>query len=363
MIEADREVMLGGNIPRISTVKDVRIRERGKTRVITPIVIKDRVCQKVLCDYSLTPIMLDSLIYDNGASLPGKGVDFARARMHLHMCEAIRKFGDKFYALTFDFKSYYDSIPHYSCRNVLSKIYREAVMVDMIMKVIKSYHEVRIKPVKDTNKRAKLKRKLDSDMSVGICLGSQVSQMLALLVPNDLDHYIKDVCGVRHYIRYMDDGVLLAGSKDELRTILGGMKDVCKRLGLVLHEKKTRIVKVTRGFVFLKRKYSVCGRKLIVRLVHGGIVRMRRKLRKFARLVGCGKMSLDDVYNSFQSWVAHTNGTMSYKTMKSMMRLYNELFGSYRLTKKYKHIAKEVDGNGILQADKWAKYRWCCDVA
>lgn len=84
---------------------------------------------------------------------------------------------------------------------------------------------------------------------------------------------------------------------------------------------------------------------------------MRRKLKKFKKLVSMGSMSLDDVYNSFQSWVSHSYLANSYRTRKNMIKLYNELFDGYRVTKKYEHIKGGKNGE-LLQIDKWQKYRW-----
>ena len=89
---------------------------------------------------------------------------------------------------------------------------------------------------------------------------------------------------------------------------------------------------------------------------------MRRKLKKFRRLVDLGLMTLDDVYNSFQSWVAHSYLSQSYRTRKNMIKLYNELFDGYRVTKKYEHIKGGKNGE-LLQTDKWHEYRWNCNVA
>ena len=47
-------------------------------------------------------------------------------------------------------------------------------------------------------------------------------------------------------------------------------------------------------------------------------------------------MSLDDVYNNMQSWLAHSKvAKNNYHSVKSMMKLYDELFGGYKITKKY----------------------------
>ena len=56
------------------------INERGKVRPITGLQMSDRVIRHSLCDNVLSPSLIDYLIYDNGASLKGKGIDFSRKR-------------------------------------------------------------------------------------------------------------------------------------------------------------------------------------------------------------------------------------------------------------------------------------------
>ena len=48
----------------------------------------------------------------------------------------------------------------------------------------------------------------------GIGLGSQVSQITELAVLDDLDHYIKERLRIKHYLRYMDDFILIHEDKE-----------------------------------------------------------------------------------------------------------------------------------------------------
>ena len=48
--------------------------ERGKRRVISNLVMRDKVLQRFLCDYCLVPYLDRFFIYDNSASRKGKGV-------------------------------------------------------------------------------------------------------------------------------------------------------------------------------------------------------------------------------------------------------------------------------------------------
>lgn len=83
---------------------------------------------------------------------------------------------------------------------------------------------------------------------VGLGLGSQVSQIAALALPNKIDHYIKDVLRMKYYERYMDDGCIICESKERLRVCLRELRRLCAEHGIRLNEKKTQIIKLTGAF-------------------------------------------------------------------------------------------------------------------
>ena len=359
-------------MPPLKDVLTMYIRERGKERKITSIKIDYRVPQRMLCDYSLVPILKNTLIFDNGASLPGKGVDFTRKRVKLKLIQATKEFGPCFYILVFDFKSYFDSISHRVIRKILSRHFTDQRIIDITMDIVKSYQFYEIMQIEDEHEREKQLDDLFNDRLCGICLGSQVSQIIALVFANDLDHYIKDKCGYKYYVRYMDDGIVMAKTKEELEQLFEAMKRIADELELHFSLKKTHIVKSSKGFTFMKVKYHITSNgKIIMRLTHAGIHRMRKRLKKFETKLADGEMTLDDIFNSVQSWYAHSEIAMSYQTKKSMNKLYNELFGGYRITKSWKRNARWAKENNkrkevnyeILQIDRWAEYRWNCDAA
>lgn len=352
-----------GKLPKLTNTAKIELYERGKKRIITPINIRDRMTQRALCDCSLSPVLNNTLIYDNGASMKGKGVEFTRMRLQTHLREAIKEYGSNFYVLTFDFKSFFDSIPHQTCLNVLNDNFQDRYIKGLVMAIIKSYHEPFILKETDAELREYHLYQLKHNQMCGICLGSQISQVMALSVPNKLDHFVKDKKSVRHYIRYMDDGIVFSNDKAFLHNLYKEMKTISAELGLTFNEKKTKIVKISKGFSFLKVQYHVTASgKIVQRLTRKSVVRMRRKLKKFRRLVDRGEMTYDDVYNSMQSWLSHSKIANSYTTVRSMLRLYNDLFGGYRITKKYKY-AKGGNAGELLQTDKWRNFRWNCDIA
>lgn len=339
------DIIRSGKIPAVKNTDQVVISERGHRRVITPIRIEDRVTQRVLCDKVLIPLSEKKLIYDNGASVKGKGTEFSRKRLNKHIEAAKRRWGaDNIYALKFDFKSFFASIPHAQCFRVLDELIEDKRLRDLIMGIIESYQLADIKRIKDPTVRRNELRSLINHEKVGICLGSQISQIMALLVPNDFDHYIKDKLGIKFYVRHMDDGIILHNSKKELVRIRELLKKEASKYGLTLHPKKTQIVKMTKGVTFLKVRYRISNGKTIKTLVRSGTVRMRRKLKKFSGMIGQKKTKLtaDDVYASIQSWVSHAKVAQSYRTVKKMMQLYDELFEGYRLTRNYWKTHKDM---------------------
>lgn len=355
---------MGAQAPIIpKSYRTIKIFERGKERSITPVAFQDRLTQRVICDESLMPVVQKSLIYDNGASTQGKGTNFARERMDLFLRRAIKKWGEDFYVLKYDFKSFFDSIPHSTCQKVLNDFYFDDTMPKIIMDIVHSYQKPPIIALKDVEQKNREMNRLLNNEYKGITLGSQISQILALAVPNSIDHYLKDVCGIKETARYMDDGIIIHNSKELLQKIYDYLKTLANKLGLAFNVKKTHIIKATKGFEFLKIKYRVKGNKIIKTLTRSGTVRMRRKLKKYYYRVQQGLMSLDDVYNSIQAWLSHAKLAKSYKTVKNMLKLYNELFDGYKITKKFNKCRFNTKGRyyEILQADKWAEFRWDSD--
>ena len=338
------ERLRNGEVPDLKDVPKIILYERGKRRVITPIRIEDRMTQKVICDNALLPSVENRLIYDNGASRKNMGVDLARARLMHHILEEVRTYGpDAVYVLKFDFKGYFENIPHEQCFRVLDECIQDKRLREIIVWIILSYKIPEISSLPEEKQEEEFEKLFDLQYK-GICLGSQISQILALLVPNKFDHYIKDYLRIKHYIRYMDDGIIIHHDKKYLAEICGILEKEAASYGLTFNPKKTVIVKMTKGFTFLKIHYRLAKNGKVIRtLSHSNVVRMRRKLKKFKAKVDTGQMTVEDVYNSVQSWISHAKyAKQSYHSVKSILLLYDELFGGYRITKKYFHNHPEV---------------------
>lgn len=89
-IAITKKELLDGNLV-IKNTYEFYLYERGKKRHIRSVGIKERVVQRCLCDYSLVPMLTRTFIYDNGASMVGKGVGFSRKRLKKHLYSFMKK--------------------------------------------------------------------------------------------------------------------------------------------------------------------------------------------------------------------------------------------------------------------------------
>ena len=71
-------------------------------------------------------------------------------------------------------------------------------------------------------------------------LGSQITQLTQLAVLNKMDHLIKERLGIKQYIRYMDDFILIHKDKDYLKYCLAEINAHVASLGLKLSTRKHR---------------------------------------------------------------------------------------------------------------------------
>jgi len=323
-----KDAILAGAHPEPSRIKKITLYERGKRRDVHAVVIDSRVIQGVICDCCITPLTQPGLIHDNPASTKNKGVTWTRNRIMRQLRRQIRRTGTATWALVYDIRHFFDTIRHDLCEKIFREARMDEGLISLAMHFIKMYQ---VFDARNHNDREKIGL-LEAGKGVGVSLGSQISQDLALCAPNALDHYIKDVERIKPYLRYMDDGHA-EGSKKEMLALRERIIDRAAALGFELHESKTRIVKLSRGFVYLKIRYSATETGHIIRRIcRDGIVRMRRKLKRLRRLVDQGRVTLNDVFLSLKSWLGNAKKYChSYRTRKRILSLYHDLFKSYRM--------------------------------
>jgi RNA-directed DNA polymerase len=96
------------------------------------------------------------------------------------------------------------------------------------------------------------KRLMVQPDTCGLPIGNLSSQFFANVILNELDQFAKHRIGARHYVRYVDDFVILHESAPWLNNALGMVSDLLQeRLGLRLNPAKTIIQPIPRGIDFV----------------------------------------------------------------------------------------------------------------
>ena len=287
--------------------------ERGKLRHIRSVHIAERVVQRCLCDNALVPLFSAAFVYDNAASLKGKGIDFAMDRLTCHLQRYYRKHGTDGWALVFDFSDYFNSAPH-------APIYAE------------SERRIRDERVQ------KLACGLMEDFGErGFGLGSQVSQIDALMLPNRLDHFIKEQLHIEGYGRYMDDFFLIHEDKAYLQYCRAEIEKHVAAIGLSLNN-KTNIYPLRNGIDFLGFHTYLTETGAVIRKVRRRSKNnMKRKLKKMRGLVERGKITTATVEQSYKSWRGHAEKGNCYHLIRRTDHYYNRLFNSKEAEKCQKH--------------------------
>lgn len=295
-----RQSLLDGTY-KISGYQRFRVHE-PKEREIVATRLKDRQFQRSLCDNVLYPQITRSFIRDNCACLRGRGVDDALNRLTVHLQRYYRKHGAKGWALKCDIRHYFAETPHDVAKTAIRKRLTDQRAAFYTDQIIDSFGG-------DT----------------GIGLGSQVSQLTELAVLDDLDHYIKERLHIRHYLRYMDDFILIHEDRAVLENALKDIIEKLAALGLTLNS-KTQICPLKQGVIWLKWRFILTDTgKVVKRIGRKSVAKERRKLKRMAKLVESGRISANALTESFNSWKAHAQRGNCRKIISDMKELLNRL--------------------------------------
>ena len=153
----------------------------------------------------------------------------------------------------------------------------------------------------------------------GLPIGNQTSQWFALYYLDLLDRLIKERMHIKHYVRYMDDGILIHESKDHLNEVLLQMRQLAGELKLEFN-KKTQIFPVSEGVDFLGfRFYLTDTGKVIKRLRTSNKRRWKRRLKKFREDYRSGEISFEEITRSVTSYRGHLSHGHTYRLQRKVM--------------------------------------------
>lgn len=161
--------------------------EDPKLRLVCAASFRERVLHHALMNVC-HPFFERNLIETTYATRPGKGIykaiDRARLAMRRHS-----------YVAKFDFRKYFDSIPHDILNGKLKRLFKDKVLLQVFSQIIDSY---------------------SASKGKGIPIGNLTSQYFANYYLSDMDHWIKETLRAPEYVRYMDDFLVFADSHADM---------------------------------------------------------------------------------------------------------------------------------------------------
>lgn len=316
------------------------IKERGRARSIESYSVQDRAVRHVLCDKIFSPKIQEKIIYDNGASIKGRGISHSRKRFEAHLRKYYMHYGSNDgYIMFGDFSKYYDNIFHKIAKNMLLSLVDYDEYISWLLNVIFKAFEIDVSDKTDFdiqnlyngvfNKLEYVRPKnsglkfLDKSVSIG----DQLSQNIGVWYSHDIDNYVKIVRSQKYYGRYMDDWYLISHSKVELSDIFKGIEKIANNLGIHINHKKTYITKLSSVYTYLQIKYTLTDTgKVIKRINPKRITAMRRRLRKLKEKVKNNEIEYDNVENMFKSWMGSFYKLMSKQQRYNLITMYEKLF-------------------------------------
>jgi len=246
-----------------------------KERLIHAPALEDRIVQHAVL-IVVREMIERRFIHHSYACRKERGTHRASAQLKRWLIQ----YGNEGYYLKVDISKFFYSIDHETLTNQL-------------MRIIKCEDTIRI-----------MQKFYEKDSGCGLPLGNVTSQVLANLALNDLDHLIKRELMIRHYIRYMDDMILLHRDKGVLKAALTRIIQLVYSLKLRVNS-KTHIGKISSGIDFVGYKTWYNRRVIRKRTLHG----VKRKARK-------GNMQ------TVSSLLSHSKGTNSIRYVaNTLMRV------------------------------------------
>lgn len=236
-----------------------------KTRLIEAPVLQDRIVQHSLLNV-IRPIIEVTFIDQSYACRKERGTHASNDQLKSYLVN----YKNSGYYLKLDIEKFFYSINHQVLHQQLTRLIKCQPTLDLLY------------------------RFYSNEQGKGLPLGNVTSQVLANLALSPIDHYVKRELKFKHYVRYMDDMVILSVDKKMLHQAKELIEIEVEKLGLHLN-RKTKINRISDGIDFVG--YKTWYNRRVIR--KRSLYNIKRKLRKDANL------------NRIASFLSHAKKTNS----------------------------------------------------
>ena len=227
---------------------------RPKPREVWAADFRDRIVHHLLYN-RISPRFYASFITDSCACIPGRGTLYGAQRLEAKIRSITENWTKPAHYLKCDLANFFVSIDKAILWKLIAAKVPEPFCCELAHTILfhdpRTNYELRGDPGKIALVPPH-KRLANQQAGYGLPIGNLSSQFFANIYLNALDQHIKHRIGCRHYIRYVDDFILLHSDPHWLSAALKNIDAfVRERLNVRLNTSKTILQPVERGVDFV----------------------------------------------------------------------------------------------------------------
>lgn len=303
-----------------------------KTRKISKSAYRDRVVQHALCSI-IIPIFDKSFLYHSFANRKGKGPLKAVASFEKVMRKVSRNFTRPCYVFKADIYHYFEEVDHTILLRLISRRIEDKSVLWLIHRILENH----VVPLKWSKGTANQRTGLFFCLKKGMPLGNLTSQFFANIYLHELDWFVKHTLKAKHYIRYVDDFVILHHQKTTVqywqRCILHFLQE---KLLLLLHPQKQHIREIHQGITFLGFRIFPYYKLL-----------RKSNVQAFQRTQQCVMDTCDTSIITYDGLFASVDGWIAYAKYANTFGLRNRV--TAELTERFPGRISSIE------IDRWLK--------
>lgn len=211
---------------RIKHFKEYEVKDGRKKRRIQSPIVRERIgCNAIM--RVVERFVYPTVIKTSAASIKGRGMHKLSKKIRRDIEND--RYGTRYYYQS-DIHKFYESI----CQIKMIRCIERYIKDKELLPILRSFITL---------------------MEHGLSIGLRSSQCYGNLYLSIVDHYMKEVIGVKYYYRYCDDIVMLAGSKKELWRYRNALWEQIEKLDLEIKPNEA-VRPISDGIDFLGFVYD-----------------------------------------------------------------------------------------------------------
>jgi RNA-directed DNA polymerase len=273
---------------------------RPKPREVWAADFVDRIVHHLLYN-RVAPSIHARFIADSCACIPGRGTLYGATRLERKAASITEGWTKPAYYLKCDLANFFVAIDKNKLAALLTKHISAPWWRDLAHTIL--FHNPRTNyefrgATQLLHRVPRHKRLTEQSPQFGLPIGNLSSQFFANILLNELDQFVKHVLGAKHYVRYVDDFVLLHTSAKWLNGAhLQIEKFLHDKLNAKLNPSKTILQPVHRGIDFVGQTI----------LPHRRVIRKRTLRDALHRIRQVAESKLRDTTNSYFGMLRQTS--------------------------------------------------------